>query len=934
MAKVKKEEENESYFSDSWLWECVKMEEDENTSIKEEQIKLEEKSSEESSDSKEEGAEMEVDDHELIKRQERNQTATNNAADEGDVSNSDQEVREKQDEPVVVVDSVENLCRYKCPECSDIFRCRSSFCHHLNKSKHSAGGKHKKDTGNYLTKTVFHRCKICAKIILSDRDIIKQHVTTISHNLGTLHEYTNMKNKEREKLQQKFKDFYKGKQLNNFHCKEYLRSESRKHGQEEVTRKPLTDKSADEFSIQETQKRKSEQIIVTDEVASLCEFKCPKCYHAYRCKDSLVSHLKSKHAVVLSCKDLNSSLVNVTFHRCKICHKNILCEKGVIKHHVSYNHNIENLEEYINMTKSEVESLQQKFNLARKSKPKKIIHCREYYITLQKNDQIDSVQSNAHKKKPTTVKASEEGIDVNNMGRPKKEIDSLLDDNYVTDKIVNLCKYKCPSCDDIHRNGKSLRQHFRKTGHSMEGQNFRNLNDCVVKKVFHKCKICSEEILCDSENIMTHVKKHNITVLWNYAHMTSTEKDFHKQKYEVAKEENSKKVLYWNESIENVTFSNSVGNLCLYKCKVCNKICQTQTTFRSHLVKTKHEDPAKIMYYNFLTQTTVHKCRICSKVLLCENTHVRDHLRKVHGISSLTQYFASTGISKSYQHVSGYDSNLAKFCSDNASKYEKTSNIGYLCRFSCVKCDHHCQSWAKMKEHLAVSNHGPELSPVQYLAKTTLHECQVCKALLLCDYYFIYRHASKKHNLGIDAYVKKPNVSRVVTEYSIQDYITKLKSYLQKSPAVVGKPLDIMKRNKLPNDKVTSNVGNISFFKCSVCQISDMSLNSLTRHYKVKHQLAKVPDILDHVVEARYHRCGICNTIVLCDNSLLLYHLMNRHKMKLSKYKKEHVLKKGAIVFPTFLDYQRNHDAFDFANNRNALRISQPEPSKSSSVIN
>ncbi len=68
MAKVKQEDEEESSFSDSWLRECVKMEEDENTSIKEEQIKLEEESSEESSDLKEEGAEMEVDDSELIER--------------------------------------------------------------------------------------------------------------------------------------------------------------------------------------------------------------------------------------------------------------------------------------------------------------------------------------------------------------------------------------------------------------------------------------------------------------------------------------------------------------------------------------------------------------------------------------------------------------------------------------------------------------------------------------------------------------------------------------------------------------------------------------------------------------------------------------------------------------------------------------------------
>ncbi len=96
-----------------------------------------------------------------------------------------------------------------------------------------------------------------------------------------------------------------------------------------------------------------------------------------------------------------------------------------------------------------------------------------------------------------------------------------------------------------------------------------------------------------------------------------------------------------------------------------------------------------------------------------------------------------------------------------------------------------------------------------------------------------------------------------------------------------------------------------------------MSLGCLKSHYRVKHQLTKVPDILDHVVEARYHRCLICRQIVLCDKLTLLSHLTYRHKMKYAKYAKEHVLKKGGIVFPTFTDYQRNHDVLDFANASN-----------------
>ncbi len=233
MAKVKKEEENESYFSDRWLRECVEMEKEVNKSIKVEQIKKEEESCDEFSDcpisdDEDHGdtEEMEVDDPEQIERQESNQTATNISADENDVCHSDNGVREEHKTPAIVVDSVENLCKYKCQLCSCIFRCRKSFGTHLSKSKHSVGDIHRKDTSNYMVKTVFHRCKVCKKVILCDKDIIRKHAVT--HNLSTLDQYTKMTSQERERLQQIFKDSKKDNLSNYFHCKEFLRIEAKK----------------------------------------------------------------------------------------------------------------------------------------------------------------------------------------------------------------------------------------------------------------------------------------------------------------------------------------------------------------------------------------------------------------------------------------------------------------------------------------------------------------------------------------------------------------------------------------------------------------------------------------------------------------------------------------------------------------------------------
>ncbi len=80
----------------------------------------------------------------------------------------------------------------------------------------------------------------------------------------------------------------------------------------------------------------------------------------------------------------------------------------------------------------------------------------------------------------------------------------------------------------------------------------------------------------------------------------------------------------------------------------------------------------------------------------------------------------------------------------------------------------------------------------------------------------------------------------------------------------------------------------------------------------------------ENIEEARYHKCHICDVILLCDNNIISKHVYHTHGIKLSQYNSDFVLKNGSIVFPTYQDYCQNKKVFDLTNSHVEEPTTQP----------
>ncbi len=254
---------------------------------------------------------------------------------------------------------------------------------------------------------------------------------------------------------------------------------------------------------------------------------------------------------------------------------------------------------------------------------------------------------------------------------------------------------------------------------------------------------------------------------------------------------------------------------------------------------------------------------------------------------------------------------MDSFCKSSTSGQKVTDRYANLCKFSCNMCGHYCQNWYLMRKHVRTKGHGTITSIKSFITSVTLHKCHFCKEYIFCDKGIINDHV-KSHKLSVETYL---NMAKLPDSQKIQkQYQSLLRAAIKNIPVIkqkysTGGTKRVLKAKSIPNDQVTENVGNLTFFECCNCGKTDMSYNALVKHSKNKHGLKSLNQ-LDWAAEVRYHKCHICDRIVLCDNAILSSHLKRCHKTKLDRYMKDFVLKRGGKVFPTFRDYQRDQDVF------------------------
>ncbi len=367
------------------------------------------------------------------------------------------------------------------------------------------------------------------------------------------------------------------------------------------------------------------------------------------------------------------------------------------------------------------------------------------------------------------------------------------------------------------------------------------------------------------------------------------------------------KSLQWKEALKQAEVSDAVANLCEFQCPKCNVSFAAKKSLYVHLRTTKHATSSKNKNVNtYVTKIVAHECHICSKRLLCDKTVILSHIKNSHKIRSLNTY---NDRASCFEHLSKKTKTKIEF-KDFKEKLKPeqkhiTKKVGSLCEFSCLHCHYSCKNWTSMKRHIKDFNHGPLLSIIKYVTNAIFHRCFICNELVFCDLAVLSLHQHNRHQLKISKYKKLINVQN--SDYTMQQYLSTLRSCIESIPVIAPKPKKVLKHDAIPDQCVTKNSGNLSFFKCCKCDKSNMSFTAFRQHWRRKHKMKSFSFNRKNVAKACYHKCHICSKVMLCDNKVISGHVLAAHKMTLPMYQTEYVLKSGHKVFPTFKEYQKNN---------------------------
>ncbi len=599
-----------------------------------------------------------------------------------------------------------------------------------------------------------------------------------------------------------------------------------------------------------------EHAMVSDSVADLCQYRCKNCDATFSSRLLLARHLKKTNHAQVRYGTLNNYLTNVVAHKCQLCFKRILCDKRTVLSHLIQHHNISTFKEYCDKTNT-------------KYKGRKSQYLMEYNLFGTSSTQNE----------PTT-------------------------------RVEDLCQFKCVSCDFTCLKWRLMTKHINTTGHG----SVLSLTKYIASVTFHKCLVCEELVPSDYHIIANHLRIHKLTMKTYKNMFNISRSDNTKEKVGRPKKSRAKNKAF-GKSLLNAPISNAISNLCEYKCPNCDLTFPSKNSLSYHFKKSKHAvSQGKGKINNYLTKTVAHKCTVCQRRVLCDSVTIMNHVWKNHDIHSLKEYSEKFNLEYNLQNGSQYLNKALE--SDTVSDCIKN-----LCEYQCKKCKATFFSRRSLKYHFNITKHVlmPRRDINNFLIKVVAHKCHVCSRSILCDLEIVLNHVKQKHNISsLKEYSEMTNANyehsgiHSFKDELLKKYILKLKSVIQDIPALqkTCHPFHV-KDNTIPEDQTTKDVGNISFFKCPLCSAADMSYPFLLKHFKESHPQKHVSNDKGYIIQARYHKCHICANLVLCDNAVITTHLARSHKLKMSQYIKDYVLKNGNKVYPTFRDYCCDRQVFD-----------------------
>ncbi len=449
----------------------------------------------------------------------------------------------------------------------------------------------------------------------------------------------------------------------------------------------------------------------------------------------------------------------------------------------------------------------------------------------------------------------------------------IVENAPLSDKLENLCRYKCPVCGRQYETKNGLVRHFMITKHSVGPRG--HLTDCITQVVAHKCSLCSAKILCEKWQILFHLRCHQIKTLEQYKDITKS------NMAKEAEEEEQTQKLTWVEKFEQAPVSEEIGNFCLFKCPKCNKNFGTQASLKNHFVKTKHSLLPREVYTNYVTKIVVHRCSICLQKILCENCVILSHMKKQHKLKTLQEYIDLVKSNKDKQ----FWKSTILLNKDTKSKILRSkkinssgiisNSVGNSCLYKCKECGNIMESIGGLKEHLRRFHkiNAPGNLAYESLIKTVVHKCLVCSEKIICDKLLLKQHMERHKKLSLEQYMDVYNVNE---------------TFQQKPKRKLQDWLKEFSEQQLTNYKISLAVDNLCKYLCDVCNFTCGWWPKLRKHILANHSTRTKPSApSQHITKVNFFKCKICSEILLCDNYFINKHLRYEHNEKIGTYKKK-----------------------------------------------
>ncbi len=201
---------------------------------------------------------------------------------------------------------VGNLCSFKCSKCE--YSCHSwrLMTKHVNDKSHGLLLK----PSAYLSSIRLHKCQMCQELLLCDYLIIKDHI----------------KNKHKTKMAAYNSLFPHIESLNTRYLKElrsYIQDVPSVTPQNKWVLKPHT----------------LPEELLTGSVGNITFFQCHICSATASSFNQLRKHCKTKHSQKYLPYDRNL-VVEARYHKCYICHKQVLCDNTFLIKHITSGHKV------------------------------------------------------------------------------------------------------------------------------------------------------------------------------------------------------------------------------------------------------------------------------------------------------------------------------------------------------------------------------------------------------------------------------------------------------------------------------------------------------------------------------------------------------------------------------------------------------------------